>query len=579
VLEWDVTAMRRKIRANKVFLKIFLVTALAVIISVVSCLVFILTYFRSNFQDLLFERSRDSVLKMTEQVSNNLEELVSLGQIIAFDDSVQKTLLTAKKTDNVYNYYSTIQTGKLALKKYVTLRSDIVYDIVLINKNDEILEMDNTYEALFKTDDYSIVHSKENGFIPVHKFTYNVNIGYWQVISYVCNVYSKDDYSYIGKIVILAKNQSAIEDLLSFDKNTGIDLGLYNSNGKLFYSTDYTRDLKNEIKNSGKSRDYYITENLSITGWNIICSVSGNLINSSINNTYRLIFIILVLVLIFMMIIIYSLVFNITNPLYKLIGGMRRVSNGERRVSLSIHTGDEIEEVSHVFNEMVHDIETRTQELLESQNKENETKIRMLIYQINPHFIYNTLNCVICLARMNDDEGIISLTRTFITLLRGVISTDTNSYTVIQDEISYIDNYVKVLQYSYNNIPFIKWEVDEELLANEILKQTLYPLVENSIFHGILPVDHPSELTVSIKKSAGDLIAVTVADNGRGMNADEVEKLREQLLIGESVDGKHIGLQNINNRLKLIYGDASAISIESRFGEGTVMSFSYPVLH
>ncbi len=572
--------MRRKIRANKVFLKIFLVTALAVIISVVSCLAFILTYLRSNFQDLLFERSRDSVLKMTEQVSNNLEELASLGQIIAFDDSVQKTLITAKKTtDNVFNYYSTIQTGKQALKKYVTLRSDIVYDIVLVNKNNEILEMNNTYDTLFKTEDYSILHSKENGFVPLHLFTYNVNIGYWRVISYVCNVYSKDNYSYIGKIVILAKDQAVIEDLLYFDKNTGINLELYNPNGTLFYSTDNTRDFKSEYENPDNSRNYNITENLSIAGWKIICCVSGNLINDSINNTYRLIFIILILVLIFMMIIIYSLVFNITNPLYKLIGGMRRVSNGERSVSLSIHTGDEIEEVSHVFNEMVHDIETRTQELLESQNKEHETKIRMLIYQINPHFIYNTLNCVICLARMNDDEGIISLTRTFITLLRGVISTDTNSYTVIQDEISYIDNYIKVLQYSYNNVPQIKWEVDEELLANEILKQTLYPLVENSIFHGILPVDHPSEITVSIKKRKGDLIIVTVADNGRGMNADEVEKLRDQLMIGESVDGKHIGLQNINNRLKLIYSDASAISIESHFGEGTVMSFSYPASH
>jgi two-component system, sensor histidine kinase YesM len=571
--------VRRKIRANKVFLKIFLVTALAVIISVISCLVFILTYFRSNFQDLLFERSRDSVLKMTEQVSNNLEELASLGQIIAFDDSVQKTLITAKKSDDAFDYYSTIQAGKQALKKYVTLRSDMVYDIVLINKNNETLEMNNTYDALFKTEDYSILNSKESGFVPLHLFTYNVNIGYWRVISYVCNVYSKDDYSYIGKIIILAKDQSVIEDLLYFDKNTGINLGLYNSVGKLFYSTDNTRDFRNEYENSDKSRDYYITENLSIAGWNIICCVSGNLINDSINNTYRLIFIILVLVLIFMMIIIYSLVYNITNPLYKLIGGMRRVSGGERSVSVSIHTGDEIEEVSHVFNEMVHDIETRTQELLESQNKENETKIRMLIYQINPHFIYNTLNCVICLARMNDNEGIISLTRTFITLLRGVISTDTNSYTVIQDEISYIDNYIKVLRYSYNNIPFIKWEVDEELLTNEILKQTLYPLVENSIFHGILPVEHPSELAVSIKKWEGDLILVTVADNGRGMNADEVEKLRDQLLIGESVDGKHIGLQNINNRLKLIYGEASAISVESHFGEGTIMSFSYPVSH
>ena len=512
---------------------------------------------------------------MAEQVSNNLEELVSLGQIIAFDDTVQRTLIRTNAPDGVYNYFSTIQTGKQALKKYAALRSDLVYDIVLVNKNGQVLEMDNNYDELFRSKDYAIIKSGKNGFIPLQVYAYNVNIGYWHIISYASDVYSKTDYSYIGKIVIVAKQKAVIEDLLSFEKNSGISLALYNSDGKLFYSTDDTRDFENEYKNSRVSRDYYFKKDLSLGDWFVICSVSGNIINDNINNTYRMILLVLMMILLILMIIIYSLVLNITNPLYKLIEGMRRVSRGERTVSLSINTGDEIEEVSHVFNEMVRNVETSTQELLESQVKENEARIRMLIYQINPHFIYNTLNCVICLARKNDDEGIISLTRTFITLLRGVISTDTDSFAVIQDEMDYINNYVNVLKYSYNNIPSIEWDVDNELLTENIIKQILYPLVENSIFHGILPVDHPGSLKVSIKCD-GDSIRVVVADNGRGMNADELQKLQEHYMASEAVDGKHIGLQNINKRLMLIFGDASALSIKSRFSEGTEISFRYP---
>jgi sensor histidine kinase YesM len=338
--------------------------------------------------------------------------------------------------------------------------------------------------------------------------------------------------------VIVAKNDAVIENLLTFENNSEINLALYDPNGKLFYSSDYLRDFENEYKNSPISHDFYFKQNLSLTDWYVICSVSGNIINNNINNTYRMIFFILLMILIILMVIIYSLVLNITNPLYKLIEGMRRVSRGERRVSLSINTGDEIEEVSHVFNEMVQNVETSTRELLESQVKENEAKIRMLIYQINPHFIYNTLNCVICLARKNDDEGIISLIRTFITLLRGAISTDTNSFAFIKDEMEYINNYVNVLKYSYNNIPSVEWDVDQDLMEEKILKQILYPLVENSIFHGILPVEHPSRLTVSIKHD-GDAIRVTVADNGRGMNDDELEKLKEDFMVSEAVDGKH----------------------------------------
>ncbi len=566
--------MRNRFKTNKVFLKIFLVTALAVVISVTSCLLFILSYFRSNFQNLLFERTQDSVLKMTDQVSNNLEELSSLGQIIAFDDSVQSTLIKTNSPEGVFDYFSTVQAGKQVLKKYANLRSDIVYDIVLVNKNGQILEMDNNYVNLFNSDNYSQVKSDRTGFIPPQNYTYNVNIGHWNIVSHVSNVYSKKDFSFIGKIVIVANNNSVIENLLTFESNSGINLALYDPDGKLFYSSDNTRDFQNEYRNSPSSHDFYFKQNLSLKDWYVVCSVSGNIINNNINNTYRMIFFILLMVLIILMIIIYSLVLNITNPLYKLIEGMRRVSRGERRVSLSINTNDEIEEVSHVFNEMVRNVETSTQELLESQVKENEAKIRMLIYQINPHFIYNTLNCVICLARKNDNEGIISLMRTFITLLRGVISTDTNSFEFIKDEMEYINNYVDVLKYSYNNIPSVTWDVDQDLMENRILKQILYPLVENSIFHGILPVEHPCRLTVSIKHE-GDAIRVTVADNGRGMTDEEFGRLKEDFIVNEAVDGKHIGLQNINKRLMLIFGPKSALSVKSRIGEGTEISFSY----
>lgn len=569
--------MLKEIKTSKVFIKIFLVTALAVSISVIGCLLFTLTYFRSNFQDLLFDRSRESVLKMTDQVSNNLEKLISFGQIVAFNDVVQKTLISTESMDNVYSHFSTIQTCKRTLKEYVNLRSDILYDIVLVNKNGEILEMDNTYHDLLETEDYSIIRSEDkSGFIPLHLFTYNINIGYWRVFSYAFNVYSTDDYSYIGKMIIFAKNDPIIGDLLYFDKDSGIDLALYNKNGQLFYSSDYSRDFEQEYQTSHGGRDYYFREKLTMNDWEVVCSVSGSFINDSINRTYRIVLFVLFLVLIILMIIIYKVVLNITNPLYMMVDGMRRVSKGEREVKLDIRTGDEIEEVSHVFNEMVNDIEISTRELLESQKKENEAKIKMLIYQINPHFIYNTLNCVICLARKNDNKGIISLTRTFITLLRGVIRTDTDSFSTIREEIDYIDNYVNVLRYSYHNIPTVTWDVNQELLTGKILKQILYPIVENSIFHGILPMDGLRELVVSIKR-VGDLIQVTVADNGRGMNINEIKKLQDHLSTREKTDGNHIGLQNVNNRLKLIFGEMSAISIESHFGEGTKITFSYPL--
>ena len=172
---------------------------------------------------------------------------------------------------------------------------------------------------------------------------------------------------------------------------------------------------------------------------------------------------------------------------------------------------------------MVKSINEHTEKLLLSEKKQYDSQLKMLSYQLNPHFIYNTLNAVICLARKQDYQEIIRLTRSFIQLLRSLLLTDLQAMASVEEEKEYICRYVEVLQICYKNIPNIKWEIDETLLSRQIPRMILYPLVENSIFHGIIPSNTSSLLRIVIAQK-DDRINITVEDDGVGCTEEEREK-------------------------------------------------------
>lgn len=179
---------------------------------------------------------------------------------------------------------------------------------------------------------------------------------------------------------------------------------------------------------------------------------------------------------------------------------------------------------------------------------------------------------MICLARKQDYQEIIRLTRSFIQLLRSLLLTDLQAMASVEEEKEYICRYVEVLQICYKNIPNIKWEIDETLLFRQIPRMILYPLVENSIFHGIIPSNTSSLLRIVIAQKE-DQINITVEDDGVGCTEEERESIR--LRLESERTGGHIGMFNVNGRLKLIYEEVQPLKMEMRPGGGTIISFAF----
>lgn len=559
---------------SRIFLRILLVAVSAVILSTFLCSVAIYLYITPVIRGYTVSSHEEMLVKMLDQVSNDLSEVTAYATNIAFDDTIQEVLVSGQNSKG-YPYYSEIQRMERKLNEYVILRDNLIHGIYVADAQQGVLEVNEQYATAYGSSVYDKLRQKdETGFTRQHHMIYNSGGASWDTVGYVSDVYDRALPSvHLGKLVILL-DIDAITDSLHFGEESGICVELYNSQTGRIYSSDQDRNLEQELQEQiSSSSDYIFRHDLGVNGWYALCAVSDRQVNEPLHKLNMIIVGIIVSILILMLSVISRITINIVRPLDTLVQGMRQVSKGSRSERIVVNTHDEIKDAAGVFNQMVEAIDKHTHELLESEKKAHESYLQMLIYQINPHFIYNTLNCVICLARKEDHQSIIRLTRVLITFLRTILRVDSRSMTTLREEMTYMDCYVQILQYSYHNVGNLIWEVDEELMDITLPKLILYPLVENSIFHGIIPAEHQGSVTIRIWKHA-DEVVVSVTDTGRGFQEEVLEHVRDSLVQGAELPN-HIGIHNVNSRLKLIYGNDSGLRIQSEFGKGTEITFRF----
>lgn len=544
---------------TKIFWKISRVVLISVMICVLCTSGFIYSYMIPMIEEALLDKKRDMCRNMCRQEINELEEIEVYARNITFDDAVQN-FLKGNDIQGSYVYYTRILDMERRLKDYKMIYGSIIQDIFVIDDQGKVLETVNTYcdlpgEAVFSR---LMEAGEASGFTERYSFNYRGTTGEKNTLAFVNSIYDKTGVSVeLGKLVLLL-DADEIDRALSLDED--IRIRLTSPDGTVLFDG---------LKEEGSA--VYV-DRFGDAGWEAAYQIENKAIAEEIGRISSMVIAVLAAVLACMSIVLIMVLSRVVKPLETLIRGMQRVAVGSRSEHIEIHTGDECEQAANVFNSMVESIDLYTQELVESEKKQYEARLKMLSYQLNPHFIYNTLNAIICLARKQDYEGIIDLTREFIVLLQSLLRTDLSAMTTVEREQEHIENYLRVLQKCYRNVPDIMWEIGEDIEREEIPRMILYPLVENSIFHGIVPSDRLCMLRVSITRQ-NEWTMVAVEDDGIGCSEEELEEIRKQLA-SERVES-HIGLFNVNGRLRLIYGDSCLFSIERRAGGGTVIRFGF----
>ena len=212
------------------------------------------------------------------------------------------------------------------------------------------------------------------------------------------------------------------------------------------------------------------------------------------------------------------------------------------------------------------------------ENEKRTYEYQMLQSQINPHFIYNTLNSIKWMASIQNATGIPEMTTALSRLLKS-IAKDERTRVPLSSELSFLDDYYTIQKYRYGGSITMQVVVDsEELLKNEILRFTLQPIVENAIFHGIEPKGSAGEITIHVYENSSSDVCVDVTDNGVGMDETTIAGLLTDEQKNKSNFFKDIGISNVHKRLQYEYGTSYGLSFTSQIGSYTTATVTLPRL-
>ncbi|MDD3172711.1 MAG: sensor histidine kinase [Herbinix sp.] len=263
---------------------------------------------------------------------------------------------------------------------------------------------------------------------------------------------------------------------------------------------------------------------------------------------------------------------NITKPLSELADNMERLGTGELQVTVPVRSEDEIGMLAKQFNKMTEQIQNLIAQVYTEQRAKRKFEFSVLQAQINPHFLYNTLNSVCSLVSMRKSEDANTMIRAIGQFYRTALS---NGKTIIpiEDEISNIKNYIQIQSMRYGDKIRYNIDIEENIMKEYIVKLTLQPLIENSIYHGVKELSTIGEIEI-LGRIEGDNILISVIDNGVGIPEDILTELLKR---DDAYNENSFGLYNIHQRIQIYFGKEYGLWIKSEVGKGTNATVKIPL--
>lgn len=272
-----------------------------------------------------------------------------------------------------------------------------------------------------------------------------------------------------------------------------------------------------------------------------------------------------------------SVVFShqLKKPISRLSEQVRRIGNGDFSYNPAIESQDELGEIGEGINRMSKKISMLLEKSVEDEREKKDLEIKMLQAQINPHFLYNTLDSIRWIALIQKSTSIVKMVTALSGLLRNMAK-GFNEKVTLREELKLLDDYIVIEKMRYMEMFDVDIYIAEEILYQaKIIKLTLQPLVENAIFSGIEPSGKNGTIRICVWKE-GEELFISVRDSGVGMSREKIEKIMDKSRKKESsING--IGLPNVDQRVKLVYGEKYGLKINSVEGKYTEILLELPL--
>lgn len=280
------------------------------------------------------------------------------------------------------------------------------------------------------------------------------------------------------------------------------------------------------------------------------------------------------LLLLLVIILSYYIPRSITMPITRISRVTNQVAKGNLSVRAAAESGAEARMLSDSLNAMIDKINELLDQVTTEQIRLRKAEFELLQAQINPHFLYNTLDTIVWLAEAGDQKRVVSMVGNLSDFFRRSLNQGKDIIS-IREELAHVRSYLEIQQVRYQDILRYEITVPEDLYEYKIPKITIQPLVENALYHGIKNKRGQGTITITGERSENGFV-LYVRDNGIGMTQERLNEVRAGIQ-KLSYTGKEIyGLYNVNERIRLNFGETYGISIESTYGEGTCVSISLP---
>lgn len=323
----------------------------------------------------------------------------------------------------------------------------------------------------------------------------------------------------------------------------------------------------------------YLISNASANGWNLSVWIAEKDVYAPANAILNVLVYCLAGMLLMGVCLTVFISGRLTQPLRELRHAMARAGQGNLDANVGVHREDEIARLARAYNEMLADTKRYIQQHEENQRRQKELELKTLQYQINPHFLYNTLDSIHMMARRNGNVEISQMVLSLSALFRLSLAGGRDIVT-LEDELKYITYYLQIQRIRFQEE--FRWQIDvpEELLPCRVMKFLLQPLVENSLTHGLRGGNEDGCIQVTARHERDQLV-ICVKDNGIGMTEQQLNDLRIRIERTDEDDLKNpfaggVGVRNVHQRLLLFYG--RGLDIQSDWEEGTTITITIPFL-
>ena len=334
----------------------------------------------------------------------------------------------------------------------------------------------------------------------------------------------------------------------------------------------YDDGSREEVFNG--TRQTVVTKTVGYTGWKLVGVIKGTGISLNMLKT-RLFIVFVILLIIFIVILINSYIsFRVTNPIRELEKSVKELEEGNLDADIYMGGSYEVQHLGKSVQDMKFRIKGLMQDIVNEHEEKRKSEFDSLQAQINPHFLYNTLDIIVWQIENEKQSEAVHTVTALARFFRLSLGKGKNIVTV-RDEIDHVKNYLMIQHMRFKNKFDYEFDIAEDVLELPSLKLMLQPLVENAIYHGMEFMDGDGMIMVKAWRKEDELY-LSVADNGLGMTEDKVE----MILTGESTSGNGrgsgIGVKNVNERIKLYFGEAYGLTIDSEPDEGTTVIIHLP---